>query len=166
MKKRGLVLGVLFFGLTLFSGCDIQSPVGTVSVQYDSDKKSESVTYVDDAGNKREIDVKSVKNVVDKMLGNVALPQGASKDDLEGFINESLSTVGLDIDSLTRASDSDKDKFIETLKGKLQKSGVDIDEIDFDAIVGNKKEDSSESENKDIKKVKSKKKSAKKSKKK
>ena len=150
--KKLLVTGTLLCSLFILGGCDVSSPVGTVSVNYDGSKTSENVTYVDDSGNRKEIDVKSVSNVVDKLLGDVALPNGASKDDLEGFINESLNAVGLDLKDLDTASDEDKAKFKETLEKKLQESGIDSSELDIDSII-NKSGDAKSTESPVKKKV-------------
>lgn len=108
MKKSilvGLTGIVSIFALT---GCTLKTPVGTLTVDFDSSAKSENVEYTDETGKTQEINTQDLNQQIDNMLDDVDLPQGATTDDLKDFVHGTSEAIGVDkaIDGIQESLDS------------------------------------------------------------
>ena len=108
MKKSilvGLTGIVSIFALT---GCTVKTPVGTLTVDFDSSAKSENVEYTDETGKTQEINTQDLNQQIDNMLDDVDLPQGATTEDLKDFVHGTSEAIGVDkaIDGIQESLDS------------------------------------------------------------
>ncbi len=108
MKKSilvGLTGIVSIFALT---GCTVKTPVGTLTVDFDSSAKSENVEYTDETGKTQEINTQDLNQQIDNMLDDVDLPQGATTEDLKDFVHGISEAIGVDkaIDGIQESLDS------------------------------------------------------------
>lgn len=121
MKKVfALVLGAVF--VFVLTGCELQTPEGTLTIGFDADKKSEQTKIVDTHGNEFVIDADEIADevsrmenedgslnvtdegfiggVIDTILGGVALPQGTDAGELKDFVFDFFGNPVNSIDKL------------------------------------------------------------------
>lgn len=109
MKKLSLFLAMLL-ACSVLSACTVRTPMGELTVGFDETKKSDQTVVVDENGNETVIETDKVSSLVDKMLDEVALPNGATKEDLKSFVYGTLGAVGIDLDNL------DTDELVEEVQ--------------------------------------------------
>ena len=121
MKKFfGVCLAIcLCFSLT---ACDIQTPQGTIHIGFDESQKSEQTRVIDENGNVTTIPLGSIKDYVDGLLDQVAIPNGGTTSELKSFVYDTLGTIGIDLNAL------EGDGSIEdTIRDTLENAGFDDD---------------------------------------
>lgn len=100
-----LLLVLLCLGAT---ACTLQTPMGTFTMNYDADQKSDKVLFTDDTGNTKTINTDDLNGEIDSLLNDVDLPQGATTEDLKNFVNGTSESIGVQdsIDGIQDALDS------------------------------------------------------------
>ena len=95
--KKSILIGLTgIFSVILLTGCTIKTPVGELTMGYDSSKKSDNVEYTDATGKTQEINTSDLNQQLDNMLDDVDLPQGATTEDLKDFVHGTTEAIGVD----------------------------------------------------------------------
>ena len=119
MKKIIVFCCVLTLMSTLLIGCTLTTPVGTVTLTYDKNNVSDNIVYTDDNGKEQNFDTKDINGQIDSMLEDVDLHNGATKEELKNFVNDSRETLNLD-DSINEIQ--------ETLDNTMEQGKEEISE--------------------------------------
>lgn len=129
MKKIGVLflLAVMVFTMC---ACTLETPMGKLSFGFDPNDKSDDVAIVDGDGNRTVIHVESLSAYVDQLLDSVALPNGASTDELKSFVYDSLDGMGIDLDRLDNiADDAELQEIVDGLIEDFENTtGVNVGE--------------------------------------
>ena len=124
-----LLLVLLCLGAT---ACTLQTPMGTFTMNYDADQKSDKVLFTDDTGNTKTINTDDLNGEIDSLLNDVDLPQGATTEDLKNFVNGTSESIGVQdsIDGIQDALDSVQEGITDTADvSDLEEPLVDGDNV-------------------------------------
>lgn len=111
----------------LLCACEVQTPGGTLTIGFDETKKSEQTKIIDQDGNETVIDTSNLTGFVDRLLDDVALPNGASTAELKEFVYGTIGSLGIDL------TDIDNSEQIEqTIRDALEEKGVDTTDMEID----------------------------------
>ena len=116
MKKLLVCLNIICF--IFLTGCSISTPIGTFS--YDSNSKTETIIMT------TEIDTNDMKSYVNSLLDSVVLPNGTTKEELYSFIDNSLNTLGIDLDTLNNTENTN---LMNQIRTQLEENGIDTSEM-------------------------------------
>lgn len=116
--KKTIILSILT--TLLLTGCSITTPIGTFT--YDSSITSESIIVKDERGKTTVITTDNLKSYLNSLLDTVALPNGTTKEDLTNFVNDSLKTLGIDINTITINEDGTN---IDDIRKALEEHNID-----------------------------------------
>ena len=116
--KKIQIISILASVCMLMTGCTLTTPIGTFTMSYNPDVKSEKVVFTDEQGKSQEVDVNDLNGQLDEMLNDVDLPQGTSTEDLKNFVNGTTDALGVQdtIDGLQDTLDSELNNGIESVE--------------------------------------------------
>lgn len=119
---RRYLMGILFGCAVMMTGCQVSTPMGTARLTFDKEETAASNTIK--IGDKEfDISAANPKELADKLLDNVALPEGTDTAQLKQFVYDNLQQLGIDLESV----DFDSDEVSSAISDALTAAGVEME---------------------------------------
>lgn len=125
--KKTIILSILT--TLLLTGCSMTTPIGTFT--YDSSITSKSIILKDEQGKTTVIPTDDLNSYLNSLLDSVALPNDTTKEDLTNFVQDSLNTLGIDINKITINEDSTN---IDDIRTALEEHDIDTSDMTDEEI--------------------------------
>lgn len=120
---RRYLMGILFGCAVMMTGCQVSTPMGTARLTFDKEETAASNTIK--IGDKEfDISAANPKELADKLLDNVALPEGTDTAQLKQFVYDNLQQLGIDLESV----DFDSDEVSSAISDALTAAGVEMED--------------------------------------
>ena len=120
---RHYLMGILFGCAVMMTGCQVSTPIGTARLTFDKEETAASNTIK--IGDKEfDISAANPKELADKLLDNVALPEGTDTAQLKQFVYDNLQQLGIDLESV----DFDSDEVSSAISDALTAAGVEMED--------------------------------------
>ena len=132
MKTKVIASLLLVLLCLSATACTLQTPMGTFTMNYDADQKSDKVLFTDDTGNTKTINTDDLNGEIDSLLNDVDLPQGATTEDLKNFVNGTSESLGVQ-DSIDGIQD-DLDSVQEGITDPADVSDLEEPLVDGDNV--------------------------------
>lgn len=145
--KRIIALALALCACFALCACEVQTPYGTLNLQLDESKRSEQTKVIDENGKETIIPTGSIFAYVDALLDEVALPNGATTDELKTFVYDTIGLTGIDLRDLDDGTDlnevinqalgtsgldmSNPEEIERVIKEALEENGVDTSDVEI-----------------------------------
>lgn len=97
-KKKIAIISLSACCSVLLMGCQLGTPIGTFTLGFDKNQKTEGFVIVDDDGSVKQFNTQDINSQIDGLIDGVDLPNGATTDDLKSFVNGTSDALGVQQD--------------------------------------------------------------------
>lgn len=120
---RRYLMGILFGCAVMMTGCQVSTPMGTARLTFD--KEETVASNIIKIGDKEfDISAANPKELADKLLDSVSLPEGTDTVQLKQFVYDNLQQLGIDLESV----DFDSDEVSNAISDALTAAGVEMED--------------------------------------
>ncbi len=94
-KKKIALISLSACCSVLLMGCQLGTPLGTFTLGFDENQKTEGFVIIDDDGSVKQFNTQDINSQIDGLIDGVDLPNGATTDDLKSFVNGTSDALGV-----------------------------------------------------------------------